>query len=74
MDKPKFVKYSKDLDNYHYEYACCECHNLDEAIQIKRPLHTDYIRFECPRCGNKLGVIALGMVEKDNHEVLDVCF
>ena len=74
MESPEFVLVKDIVDHYHYEYAVCMCHSLDECIRIKRPLHSDYIRFNCPRCGNKLGVMALGMFEKDNHEVLDVCF
>lgn len=65
----KIVKY-EDADEENNVYALCSCLAFDEGIEMPRPEHTGFIDLYCPRCHNKLGIVALGKVEKARGETL----
>ena len=65
----KIVTYA-DADEDNNVYALCSCLLFGEGIEIPRPEHTEFICFDCPRCHNKLGIVALGKVEKEKGETL----
>ena len=53
--------------NADYEnnaYAVCECTGMYESIEIPKKDYTEFVRFSCPRCGRKLGMVVRG--KKDN--------
>lgn len=64
--KPRFVDSftlpcnpNEDPDHI---YVFCECSkSINFVIQIDRPEDSQYISFECPDCGKKLGIFAKGI-------------
>jgi predicted RNA-binding Zn-ribbon protein involved in translation (DUF1610 family) len=55
----KIIEY-KNADEKNYGYAVCKCTFMNEGIEVPRPEHTKYIRFNCPRCGENLGIMLRG--------------
>lgn len=52
----KIIDYSKYHDEEKYAYAICKCTLFGEGIEIPRPEHNTFFSFECPRCGESLGI------------------
>ena len=50
----------ENFDFEHYGYAICECTLWGEGIQIPRKEYNDFVSFNCPRCGKKLGLYVRG--------------
>lgn len=51
-----------EMDEENYVYLLCDCpFPIEEAIRIKRPKKTEFIKVKCPRCGREdLAIVALG--------------
>lgn len=47
------------MDEVNYGYAICKCTKMHEGVKINRPEHHKFIRFDCPRCGTKLGIFLI---------------
>lgn len=58
----KFVDLSKEPADYdNYSYAVCKCsRTMSEGIRVPRGDYNDFVRFNCPRCGEKLGLAVMG--------------
>lgn len=59
----KIVNYKKERNEKLYAYAVCECTLWNEAIQVPRESTSNWITFNCPRCGKRLCLYVIG---KDN--------
>lgn len=44
-------------------YVVCKCTSFSEAIRVAREDHTAYKRFNCPRCGTRLGIVCKGKTD-----------
>lgn len=64
MENIRIIMY-KDADKVNNEYAVCECTSLAEGIEVPRKDYDDFVRFNCPRCGKKLGLFVRG---KSNYK------
>lgn len=58
------------IDNDNYIYLLCDCIVIPEAIKYPRPEYSAYIRTICPRCGEQIGMIILGKVERREGKCL----
>ena len=61
-----FTKGQKDEDNF--VYAICECTLATEGIEVPRKDNTEFINFNCPRCGRRLGIMVRGKKDMDMIE------
>lgn len=52
-----------DADYINNTYAICECTGIHEGIEIPRKDYTEFVSFNCPRCGKKLGMVVLGKMD-----------
>lgn len=59
IGKMEIVKREK-FDFKNNGYAICECTSWDEGIQVPRGKYSDFISFNCPRCGKILGLYVRG--------------
>lgn len=60
-----FTKEQKDEDNY--AYAICKCTLAHEGIEVPRKDETEFITFNCPRCGRRVGIMAKGKEDLINE-------
>lgn len=51
---------NENFDFENNDYAICECTLWDEGIQVPRKKHNDFVSFNCPRCGKRLGLCVRG--------------
>lgn len=42
------------LDYKNNTYAICKCTGQHECIEIPKKDYTEFVEFNCPRCGEKL--------------------
>ncbi len=56
MNIKKVNLMQEPIDEENYVYAICYCTSFHEGIQIPKPKYTTFIRFNCPCCGEKLGI------------------
>lgn len=63
IDIKKVNLIEEPMDEENYVYAICHCTFRYEGIRVSRPDHTTYIRFNCPCCGEKLGIVAKGKLD-----------
>lgn len=62
--EPKFVRLNKmtldEIDELHKTHALAYCKcitNMDEVIAVPKDGEGGYICFNCPRCGESLGIV-----------------
>ncbi len=53
-----------DADYINNSYALCECIQPCYGIEIPRKDYTEFVKFNCPRCGKKLGIVVRGKKDK----------
>ena len=56
------VVLAADADYINYSYAVCECIGSVYGIEIPKKDHTDFVEFNCPSCGKKLGMVVRGKI------------
>lgn len=59
----EIMEYDYALEN-DYAFAVCYCTALTEGIAIPRTKEDRFVKFECPRCGERLGMFVKSLTEK----------
>ena len=59
----KIINYIKEKNEKDFCYAACRCLPPQKAIELVRPNYSTYIHFNCPNCGEKLGLITKGRMD-----------
>lgn len=58
------------LDYKNNAYTICKCTGPHECIEIPKKDYTEFVEFNCPRCGEKLGIVVRGKKDKMLMNVL----